>query len=62
VVDYIDGDSTIWEKEPIERLAREGELMAFQHGGFWQPMDTLRDKRQLEELWAEKRAPWRVWN
>ena len=52
VVDYIDGDATVWEREPLERLAAEGQLAAYQHDGFWQPMDTLRDKSQLEELWA----------
>jgi glucose-1-phosphate cytidylyltransferase len=58
---YIDGDDTVWEREPLERLAQEGQLMAFPHDGFWQPMDTLRDKRHLEELWASGKAPWRVW-
>lgn len=61
VIDTIDGDDTIWEKEPMERLAREGELRAFHHDGFWQPMDTLRDKRALEELWNSGNAPWAVW-
>ena len=61
VFDYIAGDQTIWERDPMERLALEGELMAFQHDGFWQPMDTLRDKRLLEELWASGKAPWKVW-
>ena len=60
-LDYIDGDASIWEAEPLTRLAREGELMAFEHGGFWQPMDTLRDKTQLERLWANNTAPWKVW-
>lgn len=58
---YIAGDSTVWEKEPMERLAAEGQLSVYFHKGFWQPMDTLRDKRQLEELWAENRAPWKTW-
>ena len=62
VMDLIPEDSTIWEKEPLETLARDGQLSAFQHTGFWQPMDTLRDKIHLEELWASGQAPWRVWN
>jgi len=61
VADYIEGDETVWEREPLERLAKEGELMAYLHRGFWQPMDTLRDKRQLEELWHSGSAPWRLW-
>jgi glucose-1-phosphate cytidylyltransferase len=61
VVDYISGDSTVWEREPLERLAAEGNLAAFQHDGFWQPMDTLRDKTFLEELWQTGKAPWKVW-
>jgi len=61
VASYIDGDATSWEREPLERLARAGELAAFRHDGFWQPMDTLRDKRHLERLWAEGQAPWKVW-
>jgi glucose-1-phosphate cytidylyltransferase len=61
VFDYIDGDATSWERTPLERLAREGELMAFRHTGFWKPMDTLRDKRELEELWANGKAPWKTW-
>ncbi|MEM8992134.1 MAG: glucose-1-phosphate cytidylyltransferase [Pseudomonadota bacterium] len=60
VLDRIAGDETPWEAEPLESLARDGELMAFRHTGFWRPMDTLRDKRQLEALWAEG-APWKVW-
>jgi len=58
VIDYIDGDATTWEREPMERLAREGELHAFLHDGFWQPMDTLREKYLLEDLWATGDAPW----
>jgi glucose-1-phosphate cytidylyltransferase len=58
---YIDGDDTIWEQEPMEALAAEGELAPFQYEGFWQPMDTLRDKRQLEELWQSGNAPWKTW-
>jgi glucose-1-phosphate cytidylyltransferase len=61
VVDYIDGDSTIWERAPLERLAREGQLSAYKHDGFWSSMDTLRDKNRLEELWARRKAPWKVW-
>ena len=61
VLDYIDGDDTLWEQEPLQRLAAEGELMAWQHPGFWQPMDTLRDKTYLEELWASGNAPWKTW-
>lgn len=61
VFDYIDGDTTSWEREPLVRLAKEGQLMAFQHYGFWQCMDTLRDKKLLESLWAANEAPWKVW-
>jgi glucose-1-phosphate cytidylyltransferase len=61
VLDYVDGDETVWEREPMERLAREGQLHAYHPAGFWQAMDTLRDKTQLEQLWASKRAPWKVW-
>jgi glucose-1-phosphate cytidylyltransferase len=61
VIDYISGDKTIWERGPIERLSKEGDLAAYQHGGFWQPMDTLRDKIHLEELWQSGKAPWKVW-
>ena len=61
VLDYIDGDRTVWEREPMERLARDGEMMAFFHDRFWQPMDTLRDKNYLEELWASGKAPWKIW-
>jgi len=60
-LDYIDGDETLWEREPMERLARDGQLMAFQHEGFWQPMDTLREKRLLEDLWTSGKAPWKIW-
>lgn len=60
-LDTIAGNETTWELEPLETLARRGELMAFRHEGFWQPMDTLRDKRHLEELWASGRAPWKIW-
>jgi glucose-1-phosphate cytidylyltransferase len=61
VIDYIDGDHTVWEREPLERLAREGQMSAYFHNGFWQPMDTLRDKNHLEELWAAGTAPWKMW-
>ena len=60
-ISYIDGDQTTWEREPLEQLARDGQLAAFRHQGFWQPMDTLRDKRHLEDLWASGKAPWKVW-
>lgn len=61
VLNYIDGDTTIWEREPLEHLAQAGNLAAYQHHGFWQPMDTLRDKLYLEELWQTGKAPWKVW-
>ncbi|HEY8555185.1 MAG TPA: glucose-1-phosphate cytidylyltransferase [Burkholderiales bacterium] len=61
VMRYIDGDETVWEREPLERLARDGELSAYRHHGFWQPMDTLRDKMVLESLWQSERPPWKVW-
>jgi glucose-1-phosphate cytidylyltransferase len=61
VLDYIEGDSTIWEREPLERLTAEDELRAYFHEGFWQPMDTLRDRQNLEEMWTGRRAPWRMW-
>ncbi len=60
-LDYIAGDATPWEIDPLGRLATDGELMAFEHAGFWQPMDTLRDKNHLEELWQDNKAPWKVW-
>ncbi|HUA08784.1 MAG TPA: glucose-1-phosphate cytidylyltransferase [Candidatus Acidoferrales bacterium] len=60
-IDYIKGDDTVWEREPLERLAREEQLSAFVHRGFWQPMDTMRDKTLLEGLWSEGKAPWKVW-
>jgi glucose-1-phosphate cytidylyltransferase len=59
---YLDGDDSVWEQEPLRRLAEDGQLSSFRHDGFWQPMDTLRDKRQLEELWASGEAPWQVWD
>ena len=61
VISYIDGDMTSWEQEPLQRLAKEQNLAAFQHFGFWQPMDTLRDKIHLEDLWQKGLAPWKVW-
>lgn len=61
VFDYIEDDNTTWEREPMEQLAKEGELSAYRHTGFWQPMDTLRDKHVLEELWQKNQAPWNVW-
>jgi glucose-1-phosphate cytidylyltransferase len=61
VLDYIDGDSTVWEKEPMQRLAGEGRLCAYKHHGFWQSMDTLRDRMVLESLWTGSGAPWAVW-
>ena len=62
VIDLIKDDATVWEKEPLETLARQDQLAAYQHTGFWQPMDTLRDKTYLEELWAGGSAPWKVWS
>jgi glucose-1-phosphate cytidylyltransferase len=59
---YIDGDNTSWEQEPLARIAEAGQLMAFEHRGFWQPMDTLRDKNHLEQLWASGNAPWKTWH
>lgn len=61
VFSYIDGDETVWEKYPLEALAADNQLRAFKHKGFWQPMDTLRDKNQLEELWNSGNAPWKIW-
>ena len=61
VIDYIDGDLTTWEEEPLVNLAKDGELMAFEHEGFWQPMDTLRDKIKLNALWDDNKAPWKNW-
>jgi len=61
VLDYIDGDDTIWERAPLETLAREDQVSAYKHSGFWQPMDTVRDKTLLEDLWASGQAPWKVW-
>ena len=61
VLALIDNDLTSWENEPLTELASIGEMMAFEHKGFWQPMDTLRDKTQLEELWVSNTAPWKMW-
>jgi glucose-1-phosphate cytidylyltransferase len=61
VIEYIAGDQTVWEREPMERLAREGQLAAYLHGGFWHAMDTLRDKNFLEDLWQSGKAPWKTW-
>jgi len=61
VIDYIEDDTTVFEREPLEALANEGQLVAFKHRGFWQCMDTMRDKEKLEKLWASKRAPWKRW-
>ncbi len=59
---YIEGDTTVWEREPMETLAAEGQLRVHFHNGFWHPMDTLRDRNQLEKLWASGKAPWRTWS
>jgi glucose-1-phosphate cytidylyltransferase len=61
VIDYIDGDADIWERGPLDRLAQEGELKSFRHDGFWHPMDTLRDKLYLDELWESGKASWKIW-
>ena len=61
-LDYIQGDNTIWEQGPLKKLATDGELMSFKHEDFWQPMDTLRDKHYLEELWESEKAPWKLWS
>ena len=62
VLDYIEGDDTSWEDRPLEALAHDGELRAFQHDGFWHAMDTMRDKAHLEELWSSGQAPWKTWS
>jgi glucose-1-phosphate cytidylyltransferase len=59
---YLDGDASVWEQEPLERLARDGQLSVYPHQGFWQAMDTLRDMRQLHEMWDSGEAPWRIWS
>lgn len=61
VLDYLEDDSSVWEQQPLTQLAADGQLMAFEHSGFWQCMDTLRDKNKLEELWAAGEAPWKTW-
>jgi glucose-1-phosphate cytidylyltransferase len=61
IFNYIEGDETWWEREPMERLAKEGQMSAFLHRGFWHPMDTLRDKNHLEQLWQSGQAPWKIW-
>jgi glucose-1-phosphate cytidylyltransferase len=61
VIDFIAGDQSSWEGGPLENIARDGQLESFEHRGFWQPMDTLRDKNQLEELWSSGNAPWKIW-
>ncbi len=61
VIDYIEGDNILFEKEPVQRLAKEGQLVAYKHQGFWQPMDTLRERTLLENLWQTGKAPWKVW-
>jgi glucose-1-phosphate cytidylyltransferase len=60
-IDYVNSDSTSWEREPLTRLAKDDQLRAYRHTGFWQPMDTLRDKNQLEALWDSGSAPWKIW-
>jgi len=60
-IDYIEGDDTPWEREPLEGLAKDGQMIGYRHYGFWSCMDTLREKNYLEELWASKKAPWKVW-
>jgi glucose-1-phosphate cytidylyltransferase len=61
VLDYIDGDDTFWERDPVERLARDGQLMGYRHSGFWSCMDTLKEKNMLEELWQSSKPPWKIW-
>jgi len=60
-IDYVSDDSSVWEEQPLNKLAADGQLMAYEHHGFWQPMDTLRDRRYLEELWESSQAPWKMW-
>lgn len=62
IFDYIDGDHIIWEREPLETLAAQKQLVAYKHTGFWRPMDSLRDKNLLEEMWSSRRAPWKIWD
>jgi glucose-1-phosphate cytidylyltransferase len=61
VIDYVKDEATAWERQPMERLAGEGKLAAYPHAGFWQPLDTLRDKILLNDLWSAGKAPWKVW-
>jgi glucose-1-phosphate cytidylyltransferase len=61
VLDYINEDKTIWEREPLEKLSSDNQLSAYLHSGFWQPVDTIRDKNSLEELWKLNKAPWKKW-
>ncbi len=61
IMDYIDGDDTVWEREPLVRLAKDGQLSAYKHDGIWQPMDTIRDKNLLEDMWNSGKAPWKLW-
>ena len=61
VIDLIQGDETAWESEPLKRLAQMGELSAYDHDGFWQPMDTLREKNMLQDMWKKDLAPWKTW-
>lgn len=62
VLDYIEGDHTVWEREPLEALANDDQLAAYKHSGFWQPMDTLRDKNVIEDLWSSDSPPWKIWD
>jgi glucose-1-phosphate cytidylyltransferase len=62
VLDFIEGDDTIWERQPLEQLAAKGQLAAFRHDGFWQPMDTVWEQKYLDDLWASGSAPWKVWS
>jgi len=62
IIDFIEGDATVWEQGPLNKLANIGELMAFKHNDFWQPMDTLREKNYLEDLWKSNKAPWKLWS
>ena len=61
IFNYITGDDTIWEKDPLEKLAKDNQLVAYKHYGFWRPLDTLRDKRELEEMWRLGKSQWKVW-
>jgi glucose-1-phosphate cytidylyltransferase len=61
VIDYISDDDVMWEHDPLKKLASDGQLSAYKHTGFWQPMDTLKDRNYLEGLWKAKKAPWKVW-